>query len=98
MGDGRIHVCHVQTTLRAGGLENGVVNVVNGLDPARFRSTVVCLHDAGALAERITNPAAAVINLAYPDRLAPELPTREPAMISMLLLSEKPMPAAAQPE
>ena len=76
MGDGRIHVCHVQTTLRAGGLENGVVNVVNGLDPARFRSTVVCLHDAGALAERITNPAAAVINLAYPDRLAPELPTK----------------------
>ena len=32
------------------------------------------------------------------DTPAPELPTSEPAMISMLLLSEKPMPAAAQPE
>lgn len=71
-----IHVCHVQTTLRSGGLENGVVNIVNGLDPARFRSTVVCLHDAGALAARIVNPTAQVINLAYPDRLAPELPFR----------------------
>ncbi len=71
-----IHICHVQTTLRSGGLENGVVNVVNGLDRERFRSTVVCLHDAGALAARITNPTARVINLAYPDRLAPELPFR----------------------
>ncbi|MBM4118093.1 glycosyltransferase [bacterium] len=76
MTRGPIHVCHVQTTLRAGGLENGVVNIVNGLDPARFRSTVLCLHDAGALAARIVNPTAQVINLAYPDRLAPELPFR----------------------
>src|SRR5438445_13867391 len=32
------------------------------------------------------------------DRIAPEEPTSEPAMMSMALLSEKPMPAAAQPE
>src|SRR5471032_2499912 len=32
------------------------------------------------------------------DRIAPDEPTSEPAMISMALLSEKPMPAAAQPE
>ena len=72
----RIHICHVQTTFRPGGLENGVANVVNGLDPDRFRSTVVCLHDRGALADRVTNPMAEVINLAHPDRLAPELPFR----------------------
>ncbi len=32
------------------------------------------------------------------ERIAPEEPTSEPAMMSMALLSEKPMPAAAQPE
>src|SRR3954453_12521619 len=32
------------------------------------------------------------------DRIAPDEPTSEPAMISIGLLSEKPMPAAAQPE
>jgi len=32
------------------------------------------------------------------ERIAPELPTSEPATISIALFSEKPMPAAAQPE
>ncbi len=32
------------------------------------------------------------------ERIAPEEPTSDPAMISIGLLSEKPMPAAAQPE
>ncbi len=76
MVDGRIHICHVQSTFRSGGLENGVANVVNGLDPERFRSTVLCLYEGGELAGRVTNPAATVVNLAHPDRLAPELPFR----------------------
>ena len=32
------------------------------------------------------------------DRIAPDDPTSEPAMISIELFSEKPMPAAAHPE
>ena len=32
------------------------------------------------------------------ERIAPEEPTSDPAMISIGLSSEKPMPAAAQPE
>src|SRR5262249_61799495 len=32
------------------------------------------------------------------ERIAPDEPTSDPAMISIELLSEKPMPAAAQPE
>ena len=32
------------------------------------------------------------------ERIAPEEPTSEPAMISIELFSEKPIPAAAQPE
>ncbi|MNE51622.1 hypothetical protein D3C80_1462580 [compost metagenome] len=32
------------------------------------------------------------------ERMAPDEPTREPAMISIELFREKPIPAAAQPE
>jgi len=40
-------------SLRPGGLENGVVNLVNSLDPKRFQSSVCCLDAAGAFAERL---------------------------------------------
>ena len=40
-------------SLKPGGLENGVVNVVNGLDPAQFRSSVCCLQQAGEFAARM---------------------------------------------
>jgi sugar transferase (PEP-CTERM/EpsH1 system associated) len=58
-----IHICHVVLSLRPGGLENGVVNVVNGLDPDRFRSTVVCLQEAGDFARRIRGDAASIIEM-----------------------------------
>lgn len=51
-----IHIQHVVLSLRPGGLENGVVNVINGLDPARFRSSVTCLQQAGPFAARIRSP------------------------------------------
>lgn len=52
MGE-RIHIQHVVLSLQAGGLENGVVNVINRLDPARFRSSVSCLKVVGEFAQRI---------------------------------------------
>lgn len=54
-GSTPIHVCHVLLSLRPGGLENGVVNVVNGLDARRFRSTVCCLQELGEFALRIAD-------------------------------------------
>ena len=48
-----LHICHVLLSLRPGGLENGVVNVVNGLDPAEFRSSVCCLREVGEFAARL---------------------------------------------
>ncbi len=48
-----IHIQHVLLSLQPGGLENGVVNVVNGLDPSRFRSSICCLKQAGEFANRI---------------------------------------------
>jgi sugar transferase (PEP-CTERM/EpsH1 system associated) len=76
--DGRIHIQHVLLSLRPGGLENGVVNVVNGLDPGGFRSSICCLQQAGEFAARL-RPADARVHemglrggndLALPLRLA----------------------------
>ncbi|HEX4405714.1 MAG TPA: glycosyltransferase [Polyangia bacterium] len=50
---GRIHIQHVLLSLQPGGLENGVVNVVNRLDDERFHSSVTCLQQSGAFADRI---------------------------------------------
>ena len=51
-----IHVHHVLLSLEPGGLENGVVNVVNGLDAVEFRSSICCLKSTGAFAARIRSP------------------------------------------
>ena len=55
-----IRVHHVVLSLQPGGLENGVVNVVNRLDTRRFASTVCCLKEAGEFARRIENPGVQV--------------------------------------
>lgn len=48
-----VHICHVVLSLEPGGLENGVVNVVNGLRPEVFRSSVCCLQRSGEFAARL---------------------------------------------
>jgi sugar transferase (PEP-CTERM/EpsH1 system associated) len=53
--DRRIHIVHVQESLEVGGLENGVVNIANGLDPSRFRTTICCLNRLGPLTSRLDN-------------------------------------------
>ncbi|QTN31995.1 glycosyltransferase [Akkermansiaceae bacterium] len=50
---GRIHILQLVTSLEPGGLENGVVNLANGLDPARFRTSVACLERVGDFAGRL---------------------------------------------
>jgi sugar transferase (PEP-CTERM/EpsH1 system associated) len=76
----RIHICHVLLSLRPGGLENGVVNVVNGLDRTGFVSSVCCLQEKGVFAERITDERCEIlhfglqpgIDFSLPGRLARE--------------------------
>ena len=43
-------------TLDTGGLENGVVNIINGLDDDRFESILCCIRHKGELVERINKP------------------------------------------
>jgi sugar transferase (PEP-CTERM/EpsH1 system associated) len=51
---GPIKIVHIVHALDVGGLENGLVNVINNLDPARFSHSIVCLIRSGAIAKRIT--------------------------------------------
>ncbi|RTL57975.1 MAG: glycosyltransferase [Rhodocyclaceae bacterium] len=53
-----IHVQHVVLSLQPGGLENGVVNVVNGLSPEGFRSSVCCLKFGGEFVSRLKSGVA----------------------------------------
>ena len=56
MSPAPIRVLHVLLSLEPGGLENGVVNVINRLDRDRFVSSVCCLKHAGEFARRIEDP------------------------------------------
>lgn len=46
--------------LQVGGLENGVVNLVNRMPESRYRHAIVCLSEATAFRERISRPDVAV--------------------------------------
>jgi sugar transferase (PEP-CTERM/EpsH1 system associated) len=59
-----MRVVHVLQSLDVGGLENGVVNVVNGLH-ASFEQAVVCVRGAGPMAARLP-PDVPVVALERP--------------------------------
>ena len=58
-----IHIEHVVLSLQPGGLENGVVNVVNSLNPDRFRSSVCCLKQAGEFSTRLNTGKVAIYQM-----------------------------------
>jgi sugar transferase (PEP-CTERM/EpsH1 system associated) len=72
----RLRICHVVLSLRPGGLENGVVNVINGIDPGAFESSVCCLKDKGEFAGRIRDPGVQVIEMGWRSGNDPILPLR----------------------
>jgi sugar transferase (PEP-CTERM/EpsH1 system associated) len=49
-----VRLLQVVHGLRRGGLENGVVNLLNGLPPTQFQQTVACLDDRGEMADRVS--------------------------------------------
>ncbi len=51
-----IRVLHVVLSLGTGGLENGIVNIINRSDPNKFKIDVICLREQGELGDRIDNP------------------------------------------
>lgn len=70
-----IHIQHVVLSLQPGGLENGVVNVVNRLATARFRSSVCCLKQTGQFALRL-DPGIPIHDMAWRGGNDPWLPFR----------------------
>ena len=48
-----IRIMHVVDHLGKGGLENGLVNLINGLDPDRFEHVVYTMRHLGPNAERL---------------------------------------------
>ncbi len=63
MEDSRAHIVHVVHRLDTGGMENGLVNLVNRLPAHRFRHTIVSLTGVGAIASRIANREVEIVTL-----------------------------------
>ena len=84
-----IRIEHVVLSLRPGGLENGVINVINRIDRGRFHSSVCCLQEAGEFASRIEAPGVKVhtmqlaggIDLSVVRRLARHFRTTQPDIV-----------------
>jgi len=57
---------HVVQSLEIGGLENGVVNLLNRLSDDRFNHVVCCLTHAGKLAERIQSQDVKIVEVGLP--------------------------------
>jgi sugar transferase (PEP-CTERM/EpsH1 system associated) len=72
----RAHIVHVVHRLDTGGMENGLVNLVNRLPADRFRHTIVSLTGVGPIADRIVaNRDVEVLRLdRHPGPLSRELP------------------------
>lgn len=60
---GRPLVVHIIYALGTGGLENGLVNIINRSPADRYRHVIVCLTGATNFSKRITVPGVEVIQL-----------------------------------
>ncbi len=56
-------IMHVIFRLAMGGLENGLVNLINHMPPNRYRHAIVCLTDFTEFRERIHSHAVSVLAL-----------------------------------
>lgn len=61
--DPRPLIAHVLFRLQVGGLENGVVNLVNQMPADRYRHAIVCLSEATDFRDRIERPDVAVFEM-----------------------------------
>ncbi len=59
----KIKIAHVSAHLQFGGKENGVVNLVNGLDPDIFESYIFTYVKGGPLAQRVDPSRCRVVEL-----------------------------------
>jgi len=48
-----IKIVHIVDSLNVGGLENGVINLINKLDRRKFMHTICCIRTVGPMANRL---------------------------------------------
>lgn len=58
-----ISVCHIIFQLAYGGLENGLVNLINRLPSDYYRHTIICLKDATDFQQRICRPNVGIFEI-----------------------------------
>jgi sugar transferase (PEP-CTERM/EpsH1 system associated) len=56
-------IAHVIYSLTTGGLENGLVNIINRAPPGRYRHVIICITGADEFSHRITAEGVRVIEL-----------------------------------
>jgi len=56
-------VVHVIHSLGTGGLENGLINLINRTPDERYRHAIVCLAQSGAFERRIEKPGVQIVSL-----------------------------------
>lgn len=56
-------IVHIVHKLAIGGLENGLVNLINSMPETRYRHAIVCMAGYSDFAERIRNRNVAIIDL-----------------------------------
>src|SRR5579862_5398231 len=56
-------ICHIIYRLTIGGLENGLVNLVNNLPEDRWRHAIICVSEATEFKARIRRPDVAIHEL-----------------------------------
>ena len=61
--DPRPLIVHVIHHLLIGGMENGLVNLINHLPAAQFRHAVLCIEDYSDFRDRIADPSVEVVAL-----------------------------------
>ncbi len=59
-------VVHVIHSLGVGGLENGLVNLINRTPPDRYRHAILCLTESGSFQARLQDPRVPVVALGLP--------------------------------
>ena len=57
------HICHIIYALKTGGLENGLVNLINRLPEETFRHSIICLTDYDDFAARINRQDVEIVSL-----------------------------------
>ena len=76
MQHSRLNIMHVVYSLETGGLENGVVNLCNRLDPAKFAPSICVFQPGGALEARVNRGGVRLLATRKYFRNDPTLPFR----------------------